>query len=117
MPNVTPLMIGVTRELVWATATELYKLLGTKPSRRAVKDRIGRGSMSTISKHMQAWESDLPIPAKEVDSLGDECIAAIQNEIEHRLILASESLTSELQKLREDYEALEQENLQLNMER
>lgn len=47
--------VGITEEAVFAAAQELSRQ-GIDPTIQAVRDKLGTGSFTTVSKHLKAWE-------------------------------------------------------------
>src|SRR5690349_14484295 len=76
----------VTYKLVEDTANELKKQ-GIGPTARAIRDRIGLGSHSTLMDYLRQWETN-EANAANVDSLSEGFTQAIRAEF-GRLIQAT----------------------------
>ncbi len=67
--------MAITRDMIWAAATEL-DIAGEKPTLAAIRKRVGGGSYTTISEAMAAWHSErvesLPSPDPVPERLGNE---------------------------------------------
>lgn len=89
---------GISAEEVAAAADALVAE-GVQPSQRAVRERLGSGSLNTIQRHLSAWRSGrqsiaaqpLALPPGLMAAIGQELervAAQARAEIEARLVLA-----------------------------
>lgn len=65
-----------------ASAAESIKAEGGKPTLAAIYDRLGKGSMSTITKFMQRWKAGQPQQQTSEIVLPEQMKSAIVNEME-----------------------------------
>jgi chromosome segregation ATPase len=90
--------IGVTYDEVAAIADQIVAG-GAEPTIRNVRDRLGRGSYSTIHRHLTAWRDARPpassaIPQlppsllQEIERVLTKAVAEARAEIEARLVLS-----------------------------
>lgn len=113
---------GITQHDVFS-ATEQLLAAGVNPSIRNVRNQIGRGSLTTISKHMAEWdrqkktidETAVEVSSTFTGAVKAELIRVVQaqrNLTGERLILLEENIT-DLQQAASD---LESQNLYLQQE-
>lgn len=113
---------GITQHDVFSAAEQLLAN-GDNPSIRNVRNQIGRGSMTTISKHMAEWdrqkktidETAVDVSSTFTGAVKAELIRVVQaqrNLTAERLILLEENIT-DLQQAASD---LESQNLYLQQE-
>lgn len=123
----------VSQEEVNAVADSI-RAAGTKPTARAVRDGLGRGSMATVLRLLHVWQSGqarapepqhaLPAALQRslIDFIGQE-VAAAKLSLEQELVSAqqaqkdliseNESLLGDLEELQTAYEAVQAQHSQL----
>jgi len=123
----------VSQEEVNAVADGI-RAAGIKPTARAVRDGLGRGSMATVLRLLHVWQSGqarapepqhaLPAALQRslIDFIGQE-VAAAKLSLEQELVIAqqaqkdliseNESLLGDLEELQTAYEAVQAQHSQL----
>lgn len=97
-----------------ATLADQMKAAGTRPTARAIRERIGSGSMGTIHRLLTQWrgkatEDDQDETPTLPDSIGNALMEFISTEI----ATATEPLLEELAQAKEDADALAEHNERL----
>ncbi len=99
-----------------AAIADAMKAAGNRPTARAVRERIGSGSMGTIHKFLQQWQGKATGQDDDEDD-GRELPSSIQKAlldfIGCEVATACEPLAEELQTARDDLDAIAQENERL----
>ena len=89
----------LTFEQVAAHADSL-KANGIKPTARAIRDRVGTGSMATLLKHLQQWQGEQAGPLLSLDEVLSPAIGrAISQQITERVTEATALVTAQLKKV------------------
>lgn len=88
-------MKGISYEQV-AAAADVVMAEGQKPTIRAVRDRLGSGSLTTIHKHLEKWHGSIQQPAAAVLTLSQNLTNAIVAEISKNTAEARAGLEEKL---------------------
>ena len=96
-----------------AAAADGIKAKGGKPTARDVRDILGTGSMATVLKFLQKWQSNQSRLNQAIDdTLGPSITRAISNQIATRVQQASADSTARLADLQAEADAIIAENEQ-----
>lgn len=95
-----------------AQIADTLKAAGSRPTARAVRERIGSGSMGTIHRLLQQWQGKTSAEddEQEPSALPDHIQKALMDFIGTEIATACEPLNDELQAAKEAAEDIAQEN-------
>jgi chromosome segregation ATPase len=98
-----------------AQIADTMKAAGTRPTARAVRERIGSGSMGTIHKLLQQYAGKVAATDEEEDSpeLPSSIASALMDFVSTQVAEACEPLNEELQAAKEAAEQIAEENERL----
>lgn len=98
-----------------AQIADTLKAAGTRPTARAVRERIGSGSMGTIHKLLQQWQGKASADddESEASALPDHIQKALMDFIGTEIATACEPINDELQEAKEAAEQIAEENIRL----
>lgn len=98
-----------------AQIADTLKAAGTRPTARAVRERIGSGSMGTIHKLLQQWQGKASAEDDkgEASALPDHIQKALMDFIGTEIATACEPINEELQEAKEATEQIAEENIRL----
>lgn len=99
-----------------AQIADAMKAAGNRPTARAVRERIGSGSMGTIHKLLQQWQGkgNEGDEEKEAAELPNHIQSALMDFIGTEIATACEPLNEELQQAKADLEEIALDNEGLN---
>lgn len=100
-----------------AQIADAMKAAGTRPTARAVRERIGSGSMGTIHKLLQQWtgKSSAEDDESKTAELPSHIAQALMDFIGTEIATACEPINEELQSAREAADALADDNERVHM--
>lgn len=98
-----------------AAIADAMKAAGNRPTARAVRERIGSGSMGTIHKLLQQWAGKASADGDEDDApeLPSSIATTLMDFVSTQVAEACEPLNDELKAAQEENEALANENERL----
>lgn len=99
-----------------AQIADAMKAAGNRPTARAVRERIGSGSMGTIHKLLQQWQGKGSEADEETEAaeLPNHIQSALMDFIGTEIATACEPLNEELQVAKSDLEEIALDNERLN---
>ena len=99
-----------------AQIADAMKAAGNRPTARAVRERIGSGSMGTIHKLLQQWQGKGSEADEETEAaeLPNHIQSALMDFIGTEIATACEPLNEELQQAKADVEEIALDNERLN---
>lgn len=99
-----------------AAIADAMKAAGNRPTARAVRERIGSGSMGTIHKLLQQWQGKGSDADEETEAaeLPNHIQSALMDFIGTEIATACEPLNEELQQAKADLEEIALDNERLN---
>lgn len=99
-----------------AQIADAMKAAGNRPTARAVRERIGSGSMGTIHKLLQQWQGKSSEADEETEAseLPNHIQSALMDFIGTEIATACEPLNEELQQAKTDLEEIALDNERLN---
>lgn len=106
---------GVTLEEVADAVRELLEE-GVEPTVRAVRGKIGRGSLSTIGPMVKLVKEGHGVPAKQLERFGPRLIELITEMTGHMKVMAADEVAGERTKLAELTLAVENKMSALQLE-
>ena len=91
---------------------------GGRPTARGIRDRLGRGSMATILKHLQAWQAKQTVPAAATPVLPANVLRALADFVAAEVAQARAELAQALESALQGQKDLiaENEDLQANLD-
>lgn len=99
--------MAITYAQVEAAANDLVKSGVSRPSVRAVRDKLGGGaSMNDFAEHMRMWNSNQPSAPVVAQQLSPGLVSALVAEINKSSALAKGDVEQQLQQLQVDYDSL-----------
>ncbi|MBS1157778.1 MAG: mucin-associated surface protein [Proteobacteria bacterium] len=98
-----------------AAIADAMKAAGNRPTARAVRERIGSGSMGTIHKLLQQWTGKGAADDEETETaeLPTHIAKALMDFIGTEIATACEPINEELQQAKETAEQIAEENIRL----
>lgn len=102
--------LAVTSEEVCLAAESLFNS-GEKPTTRNIRDKLGRGSISTILKYLQKWQSEQDQVIKSVEGIIDPTLALAINKHTSQIVKkAADEAAIRLSDMKSETELLIHEN-------
>lgn len=99
--------MAITYAQVEAAANDLVKSGVSRPSVRAVRDKLGGGaSMNDFAEHMRTWNANQPSAPVVAQQLSPGLVSALVAEINKSSALAKGDVEQQLQQLQVDYDSL-----------
>ncbi len=96
-----------------AQIADTMKAAGHRPTARAVRERIGSGSMGTVHKLLQQWAGRANVESNDAPELPSSITSILMDFVQTQIAEACEPLTEELRAAKESADALAEENERL----
>lgn len=97
-----------------AAIADAMKAAGNRPTARAVRERIGSGSMGTIHKFLQQWQGNNSAEGIEAPELPESIASALMDFVYTEIATACEPLNGLLRHAKEDADEIALENVRLH---
>lgn len=97
-----------------AQIADAMKAAGNRPTARAVRERIGSGSMGTIHKFLQQWQGNGSAEEIEAPELPESIASALMDFVSTEIATACEPLNGLLRHAKEDAAEIALDNERLN---
>lgn len=97
-----------------ATIADAMKAAGNRPTARAVRERIGSGSMGTIHKLLQQWQGNGSAEEIEAAELPESIASALMDFVSTEVATACEPLNTQLRHAKETADEIALDNERLN---